>query len=50
MTILFLYVVGYMIGIGIEVQQGGFNQHPRWVILVSTIFIWPIMIGKAIAS
>ena len=49
-TILFLYVVGYLIGIGAEAERGAFNQHPWLVIVLVDLFIWPIVIGKAIAS
>jgi hypothetical protein len=50
MTILFLYVVGYMIGIGIEVQGGAFKQYPTWAVLIGNAVSWPVVIGKALAK
>jgi hypothetical protein len=50
MTILFLYVVGYLIGLGVEIQTQAFKGHPVWIILVGNLFTWPIVIGKAIAK
>ena len=50
MTILFLYVVGYLVGIGIEIQAGAFDHYPKWVVLVGNFITWPVAIGKAIAK
>jgi len=48
MTILFLYVVGYLIGVGISIEDDSFSKYGIFITLLGLLVAWPIDIGIAL--